>query len=219
MYNSTPFNHDLEAVRRRYRWLAPIYPFFELVFLLPRGIRIKAVERLGVTAGDKALEIGCGTGRSLPHLVAAVGTKGRVYGVDYSEAMLGRAKKLCNQKGWHNVTLLQENAAQFTLPEMVDGALFSLSYSVMPNSRDALAQAWRHLKPGKRLVIMDGKLATGTWGRVSRPFVTWLSQRTILGDPMKSPQQDLCELTDAFEIEEFNVGTYYICTATKPCMR
>jgi ubiquinone/menaquinone biosynthesis C-methylase UbiE len=160
MYDSTPFNHDLETVRRRYRWLAPIYPFFELVFLLPRGIRIKAVERLDLTAGDEALEIGCGTGRNLRHLVAAVGAKGRVYGVDYSKAMLGRAKKLCDQRVWHNVTFLQENATQFTLLGVIDGVLFSLSYSVMPNSRAALAQAWKHLRPGKRL-IMDGKLARG----------------------------------------------------------
>ena len=33
---------------------------------------------------------------------------------------------------------------------------------------------------------------------------------------MKSPQQDLRELTDTFGIEEFNLGTYYICTARKP---
>src|SRR5215813_977290 len=70
-------SRDLETVRRRYRWLAPIYPFFELVFLLPRGIRNKAVERLGLTAEDTVLEVGCGTGRNLPHLVAAVGAKGR----------------------------------------------------------------------------------------------------------------------------------------------
>ena len=83
-------------------------------------------------------------------------------------------------------------------------------------SPGALAQAWKYLRPGKRLVIMDGnKLATGVWGRLSRPFVTWLSQRTILGDPMKLPQQDLREFTSAFEIEEFNLGTYYICTARK----
>jgi demethylmenaquinone methyltransferase/2-methoxy-6-polyprenyl-1,4-benzoquinol methylase len=79
------------------------------------------------------LEIGCGTGRNLGHLVAAVGAKGRVYGVDYSEAMLGRAKELCHQRGWHNIALLQEDAVQLNLPEMVDGVLFSLCYSVMPN--------------------------------------------------------------------------------------
>ena len=75
---SMGLSRDLETVRRRYRWLAPIYPFFELVFLLPRGIRNKAVERLGLTAEDTVLEVGCGTGRNLPHLVAAVGAKGRV---------------------------------------------------------------------------------------------------------------------------------------------
>jgi SAM-dependent methyltransferase len=88
MHNSVPFNHDLDTVRRRYGWLAPIYLFFELVFLLPHGTRSRAVERVGLTAGDKVLEIGCVTGRNLCHLVATVGAKGRIYGIDYSETML-----------------------------------------------------------------------------------------------------------------------------------
>ncbi len=54
MYDSMAFNHDLDMVRRRYRWLAHIYPFLELVFLLPRGIRNKAVERVGLTAGTES---------------------------------------------------------------------------------------------------------------------------------------------------------------------
>ena len=209
------FNHDLETVRRHYRWLAPIYPFFELVFLLPRGIRSKAVERVGLSTGDKVLEIGCGTGRNLGYLSAAVGVSGRVYGVDYSEAMLRRAKSLCEKRGWHNIALLQQDAARLILPESVDGVLLSLCYSVLPNPRDVLAQAWKHLRPGKRLVILDGKLANGLCGRLSRPFVIWLSQRTILGDPMKSPRQDLREFASTVEIEEFHLGTYYICSARK----
>jgi hypothetical protein len=111
--------------------------------------------------------------------------------------------------------MLQEDATKLTLPEMVDGVLISLCYSVMPDPHQAVAQAWKYLRPGKRLVILDGKLATGIWGRLSRPFVSWLSQRTILGDPTKLPQQDLREFTSAFETEEFNLGTYYICTARK----
>jgi hypothetical protein len=62
---------------------------------------------------------------------------------------------------------------------------------------------------------MDGKLATGVWGRLSRSFVIWLSQRTILGNPTKLPLQDLREFSLPFELEEFNLGTYYICTAKK----
>ncbi len=49
----------------------------------------KAVDRLSLQPGDHVLEIGCGTGRNLPFLSAAVGPQGRVYGVDLSPGMLG----------------------------------------------------------------------------------------------------------------------------------
>ena len=62
---------------------------------------------------------------------------------------------------------------------------------------------------------MDGKLATGISGRLSRPWVTWLSKKTILGDPMRLPWGDLRRFDAKVEIEEFNLGTYYLCKATK----
>jgi hypothetical protein len=41
-----------------------------------------AVGELGLRAGQTALDLGCGTGRALPHLVRAVGPRGRVAGLD-----------------------------------------------------------------------------------------------------------------------------------------
>ena len=161
------------------------------------------------------LEVGCGTGRNLRHLVDAVGENGRVYALDCCEQMLRTAGKLCQRSGWKNVTLLNQDAAQLELPGMVDGVLFSLSYSVMPDPRAAVETAWKYLRRGKSLVIVDGKLATGICGRLSRPCVTWLSKQTILGDPMRLPSGDLCRFDAKVEIEEFNFGTYYICKATK----
>ena len=209
------FRNSIEQIRRRYRRLAPIYPFFELVFVLPRGIRRKAVHRLGVASGDSLLEVGCGTGRNLRHLVDAVGENGRVYALDCCEQVLRKAGKPCQQSGWKNVALLNQDAAQLELPGMVEGVLFSLSYSVMPDPRAAVKAAWTYLRSGKSLVIMDGKLATGICGRLSRPWVTWLSKKTILGDPMRLPWGDLRGLDAKVEMEEFNFGTYYICKATK----
>lgn len=88
------FNYELGFIRRRYNHLASIYPLFNLIFFLPPGIRAKAVHGLNVKAGDKVLEVGCGTGRNLPHLVKAVGPTGEVFGVDYCEGMLARARRL-----------------------------------------------------------------------------------------------------------------------------
>jgi hypothetical protein len=53
------FNCDLETIRRRYSWLAPIYPLFELLLWLPSGIRGRAVERLKLASGERVVEIGC----------------------------------------------------------------------------------------------------------------------------------------------------------------
>jgi len=57
---------------------------------LPRrrpGLRA-AVAEVGLHPGQTALDAGCGTGRALPHLRAAVGPAGRVLGLDLTPEML-----------------------------------------------------------------------------------------------------------------------------------
>ncbi|MFC9679467.1 class I SAM-dependent methyltransferase [Streptomyces sp. NPDC056948] len=50
-----------------------------------------AVAELGLRAGDRVLDAGCGTGRALPPLRAAVGPSGVVLGADLTPAMLREA--------------------------------------------------------------------------------------------------------------------------------
>ena len=69
-------DYDSPFIRRRYNRLAKFFVFFELLFLLPRGIRAKAVSRLELKPDARVLEVGCGTGRNLAHLVQAVGEQG-----------------------------------------------------------------------------------------------------------------------------------------------
>ena len=62
-------HYDSPFVRRRYDRLARFFVLFEWLFLLPRGIRRKTVARLELKPGGRVLEVGCGTGRNLAHLV------------------------------------------------------------------------------------------------------------------------------------------------------
>ncbi|HLM57571.1 MAG TPA: methyltransferase domain-containing protein [Pyrinomonadaceae bacterium] len=209
-------DYDSPFVRRRYDRLARVFVLFEWLFLLPRGIRRRAVGRLELKPGDRVLEVGCGTGRNLAHLVRAVGPRGHVYGVDLSEGMLREARELSARAGWSNVTLLQADATDYDLPQPVDGAIFSLSYAVIPRHREALRRAWEHVRPGGRVVIMDAKLPSGFFGKLLHPFVVWASRLTVLGNPDIRPWDELRELTDEVDCEQVQFETYYICRGRKP---
>lgn len=209
-------DYDSQFVHRRYNKLAPFYTVFEYVFLLPPGIRARAVRTIDLKSGNSVLEIGCGSGRNLKHLVNAVGPNGRVYGADISEGMLAQAKALCERNGWRNVNLLHGDAVALSLPEKVDGALFSLSYATMIQRREILLHAWDQLKPGGRLVIMDARIPKGMIGDLYRPLAMWTLDRTVLGNPDVDILEDLRQLAGTIDVQELFLGTYFIGRATKP---
>ena len=98
--------------RRRYgRAVARVYDVASLERVLYRRPRLRLLELLDATPGTTVVDIGCGTGLNLKPLVAAVGPRGRVVGVDASDAMLSRARRRVGGEGWANVTLLQGDAA------------------------------------------------------------------------------------------------------------
>ena len=207
---------DLSFIRHRYNRIANFFFFFEWLFLLPPGIRNKAVNRLQLLPGNCVLEIGCGTGRNLHLLRQAVGPDGHIYGVDLSEGMLEKAKGLRIKQGWDNVTLIRSDALSYTAPVKVDAVLFSLSYATMPHHNQVLKHAWDQLKPGKNLVIMDAKLPTGILGKLLLPYSMWIMRKTVLGNPLIRPWEELQELTQEFTMEEILLGTYYVCRGRKP---
>jgi SAM-dependent methyltransferase len=85
----------------------------------------------------------------------------------------------------------------------------------MPHHLAVLRHAWKHLRPGGRIVIMDGKLPYGRGGKLALPFGLWLMKHTLLGNPFIRPWNDLAAIADAFEMEEFLFGSWYVCWGTK----
>ena len=202
-----------DVVARRYDRLAPVFPLMELVFAMPPGLRRRAVEALGLRPGSDVLEIGCGSGRNLPLLVAATGPGGTVTGSDISPGMLRRAEALVGRRRWDDVVLLRQDAAELERPERYDGVLFSLAYSVMPDRHQALERAWDALRPGGTLVIFD----SGSFGRLGRLLhrpSRWLSRATVLGDPAIRPWEELAVVAGATSTQLI-AGTYAIVAAQK----
>lgn len=206
---------DRSAVSKRYDRICGLIPFFDRLLFLPRDLRRRAVETLALRSGDSVLEIGCGTGNSLPYLQAAVGSAGRVYGIDISSGMLRKASARRAAHHWNNVVLNQCDAADYTAPEVLDGVLFSLSYNTMPHHKRVLRGVWNALRPGGRLVIMDAKLPSGPASKLLVPFSVWLMKRTMLGNPFIQPWKELAAVAGPTDMSERLFGSYYICRATK----
>jgi O-methyltransferase/aklanonic acid methyltransferase len=61
----------------------------------------------GVAAGERVLEVGCGTGAFTVPLAEAVGEHGEVLGADISSAMLASARKRLVEARLRNVTLTE----------------------------------------------------------------------------------------------------------------
>jgi ubiquinone/menaquinone biosynthesis C-methylase UbiE len=206
---------DRSTVSRRYDRLASFIPLFDRVFFLPKDSRRRAVDRLGLRPGDKVLDVGCGSGRSLDYLQSAVGPTGRVYGIDISAGMLGKAQKSCDAHGWDNVELTQRDAAAFKAPTPLNGVLFSLSYNTMPDHRAVLRRAWEQLVPGGRLAIMDAKVPPGASGKLVLPLSLWLMKHTMLGNPLIHPWEELASLTEYCDMSQRRFNSYYICCGIK----
>ncbi|MBV8936073.1 MAG: class I SAM-dependent methyltransferase [Alphaproteobacteria bacterium] len=72
--------------------------------------------RSAVRPGEKALEVGCGTGAATMPLAEAVGETGEVVGIDISEPMLSAARLRISQRDRRNVTLLRGDAQVYSFP-------------------------------------------------------------------------------------------------------
>lgn len=202
----------LGEITGQYDRVARFYKAFEPLYLIFPVARRKAVAALGLKPGETVLEVGAGTGRNFPYLVEAVGSGGRVIAVDASEGMLREARRLVERRGWSNVSLLHQDAAQLQVDGDVDAVLFSLSYSAMPEPEQALASAWERLRPGGRLAVMDAGLTETRFRPLLDPIARLLI-RLGPGNPYSRPWDAMARYGQV-STERF-MWIYYVCTVSK----
>jgi len=116
-----------------------------------------AVEKLGLKRGDNVVEIGCGTGLNFRFLWDAVGEEGKITGVDFTDEMLLKAKERSQVNGWHNVELVQIDAASYAFPKKTNGVLSTFALTLVPEYREVIRRASLALNSHGKLVVADLK--------------------------------------------------------------
>jgi phosphatidylethanolamine/phosphatidyl-N-methylethanolamine N-methyltransferase len=129
------------------RW-APIYDLvFGGVFATGRREAIAVAEQ----AGGRILEVGVGTGISLPHYSRA----SRIVGVDISDQMLDKARERVRKLGLDNVEAIQVmDAEELAFPDnSFDVVVAQYVVTAVPNPERALDEFARVVRPGGEIVI------------------------------------------------------------------
>jgi len=143
-------NMDKDSIITTYRRYARHYDaIFGRVF--DPGRRV-VVERMNPQPGERILEVGVGTGISLPYYPPST----QVTGIDLSPHMLERAEQRVHEHDLTNASLEVMDAEHMSFPDGFFNKVVAMYVaSVVPNPPDMVAEMKRVCKPGGDLYIMN----------------------------------------------------------------
>lgn len=137
-------------------WLTNLYDTAMATLFQERLYRLPLLAALHLQPGQRVLDIGCGTG-TLDLLLRKQAPQTAVIGLDIDPAVLAIARRKANHSG----TLLPlALASADTLPYAANSfdqvvSSLVLHHLTTPQKRWMLAEAYRVLRPGSRLSILD----------------------------------------------------------------
>jgi phosphatidylethanolamine/phosphatidyl-N-methylethanolamine N-methyltransferase len=141
---------DLQKVERVYSNYAGVYDhIFGKIF---HESRESAVRRLGVKPGERVLEVGIGTGLSLPVYPAHC----EVVGIDLSPGMLEKARERASRHALRHVNLYQMDAGQMTFEDdSFDTVMAAYVVTAVPDYRKVMMEMIRVCRPGGRIILLN----------------------------------------------------------------
>jgi ubiquinone/menaquinone biosynthesis C-methylase UbiE len=220
----TQVDRTREHLIETYRKKAKHYDVTSRLYPAPgypqRAQRLRAVQALGLRAGDSVIDMACGTGLNFPLIQKAIGPGGRIVGVDLTDAMLAHAQDRIETNGWSNVSLVQADAADFEFPAEVDAILSTYALSQVPECAQVIAHGAAALSGGGRWVVLDLKVPDNTPGRLAqlgtavvRHFASideWIMRR-----PWEAIRVAMQEELDDPSWTELFFGTAFLAAGTR----
>lgn len=121
-----------------------------------RAWRKDVMKRMKVERGKKALDVCTGTGDWALALAEAVGDKGNVIGLDFSENMLKVAEEKLAKTSLKNVSFINGDAMDLPFPDnSFDYVTIGFGLRNVPDYKRVLKEMHRVCKPGGQVVCLE----------------------------------------------------------------
>lgn len=141
---------DLDAIRKSYRRYAQSYDFYFGAVFQPG--RRAVIDLMSCRSGDRILEVGVGTGLSLPLYPTDV----HITGIDISVEMLEKAQTRKQRDMLRNVELYEMDAEATAFEDAsFDKVVAMYVASVVPNPKRLVDEMRRVCKPQGELFIVN----------------------------------------------------------------
>ena len=158
-----------DAVRSTYAGIRPtdrrvaerFYDSEELAGLPDETVRLalgvgNPVRNAGLAAGEAVVDLGSGGGIDCLLAARAVGPAGTVIGVDILSEMIERSSRAAAEAGLANARFVQGQIEALPLPDASTDVVISNGViNLSPRKVRVLSEAFRILRPGGRVAIVD----------------------------------------------------------------
>jgi phosphatidylethanolamine/phosphatidyl-N-methylethanolamine N-methyltransferase len=178
--------------------------------------RAAAINRLELQPGSRVLEVGVGTGLSLPLYPRDC----RVVGVDLTGRMLARGVRRVKRHGLAHVQLQRQDAARLAFRDnSFDAVMAAYVISTVPDPKRVLAEMSRVCRPNGVIVLLnhfataEGLLAD--FERSVSPLCRWIGFRSYLSlDTLL--QETYLAVQSSFRVNPFRYWHVIQCVNRKP---
>ena len=141
---------EMTEIKRIYAYYSRVYDFIFKRWFFPR--QRHAIQSLKIGPGQRILDVGVGTGFSLP----LYPRHAHVVGVDLSSKMLWEAQKKVLHERLRHVALMEMDASHLAFPDSTfDVVIAAFVISVVPDPLQVLAEIKRVSKPEGQIVIIN----------------------------------------------------------------
>lgn len=135
--------------------------------------RERAIDSLEIQPNDKILDLACGTGLNIHHLIKK-SKSSNIMGIDYSESMLGKAKQM-----YPSVKFIREDVSKYKFNQKFDKVICTYSLSMIEEWKRTILNIRKALNKGGKFVILDFHPWRGIIKPIYPVFRWWLGKHGV----------------------------------------